>query len=60
MVKKLSDNEDEQVSIFMDLIGEGQGASGEEWIAHVEVNGNDISVKLDTQGHRKKSCPLKT
>lgn len=58
MVEKLSDNEDEQVSIFMDSIGEGQGASGEEWIAHMEVNGTDISLKLDT-GPQEKILPIK-
>lgn len=48
LLEKRSDTEDVEAPVFVDLIEEGQTASADEWIAHMDVNGTDVSLKLDT------------
>lgn len=49
LVEKQSDTEDdEEMAFFVGAIEEEQTASKDEWIAHLDVNGTDIPLKLDT------------
>ncbi len=49
LVEKQRDTEDDEEKAFcVDAIEEAQTASKDEWIAHLDVNGTDIPLKLDT------------
>lgn len=58
LLEKRSDSEDEEAPIFVDSIEDGQTASADEWIAHMDVNGNDVSLKLGT-GAQVNILPMK-
>lgn len=58
LLEKRSDSEDEEAPIFVDSIKDGQTASADEWIAHMDVNGTDGSLKLDT-GAQVNILPMK-
>ncbi|KAI5103529.1 methionine synthase [Silurus meridionalis] len=56
LVEKRSDKEEDGATIFLYSIEEEQITLGEEWIAHMEVNGSDDTLKLDIGAQEK---PLK-
>ncbi len=58
LLEKRSDSEDEAAPVFMDSIKDGQTASADEWIAQMDVNGTDVSLKLDT-GAQVNLLPMK-
>lgn len=58
LLEKRSDSEDEEAPVFMDSIEDGQTASADEWIAHMDVNGTEVSLKLDT-GAQVNILPMK-